>query len=264
MNYTPQELMVVAAARKIRDYDVVFVGMRLPLLAFQLAKVTHAPNAVSLFENGLLREIPASDMIYTMGDIPNQTGASWATTLIDVMALLQRGEVDVGFLGGAQVDRFGNLNTTWTNDDGRKIRLPGSGGACDIAALSKRVIILMNHESRRFVERVDYVTSPGFGTGGCWRQDHGLPGGGPSDLITSKAMFAIDADSKEWVLTALHPGASLEEIEERVGWPLNVSEALETTAPPSEAELAHIRAFDPHGFWTGRSANSSDRSHFRS
>ena len=109
MNYTPQELMVAAAARQIEDHNRVFVGMRLPLLAFQLAKVTHAPRAVSLFENGLLREAPASDMIYTMGDLPNQTDASWATTLIEVMAMMQRGEVDVGFLGGAQVDRFGNL-----------------------------------------------------------------------------------------------------------------------------------------------------------
>jgi len=196
VSYTPQELMVVAAARKVHDGDRVFVGMRLPLLAFQLAKCTHAPRALSLFENGLLRHTPATSMLYTMGDLPNQTGASWATTLIEVMAMLQRGEVDLGFLGGAQVDRFGNLNTTWAGAARQSVRLPGSGGACDIACLAKRVVILMNHERRRFVERVDYVTSPGHGDGPTWRQDHGLPGGGPSDLISSKAVFTMDPERK--------------------------------------------------------------------
>lgn len=254
MNYTPQELMVVAAARQIQDGDRVFVGMRLPLLAFQLAKVSHAPRAVSLFENGLLREAPALDMIYTMGDLPNQMQASWATSLIEVMAMMQRGEVDVGFLGGAQVDRFGNLNTTWASDRGQRIRLPGSGGACDIAALSKKVVILMNHQARRFVERVDYVTSPGHGLGPNWRQQLGLPGGGPHALITSKAVFDIDPESKAWRLQSLHPGVSLKEVQASVAWPLPVADTVNTTPPPSDDELSHIRTFDPQGFWTGHAA----------
>ena len=252
MNYTPQELMVVAAARQIQDRELVFVGMRLPLLAFQLAKVTHAPRAVSLFENGLLREAPARAMIYTMGDLPNQIGATWATGLIDVMALLQRGAVDVGFLGGAQIDRFGNLNTTWSNVDERKLRLPGSGGACDIACLAKRVVILMNHEPRRFVERVDYITSPGYGSGGAWRRELGLTGGGPSVLISSKAIFTIDPASKEWVLHSVHPGVSLDEITQSVGWRLQIAPELRETVPPTAEELSRIRAFDPRGFWTRR------------
>jgi len=254
VSYTPQELMVVAAARKVHDGDRVFVGMRLPLLAFQLAKCTHAPRALSLFENGLLRHTPATHMLYTMGDLPNQARASWATTLVEVMAMLQRGEVDLGFLGGAQVDRFGNLNTTWAGVAGNSVRLPGSGGACDIACLSKRVVILMNHEGRRFVERVDYVTSPGHGDGPSWRRDHGLPGGGPSDLISSKAVFAMDPERKEWVLTSVHPGVSVAEVEQSVGWHLRVAPEVGTTPAPSQTELEHIRTFDPQGFWTGRTA----------
>ena len=146
-----QELMVVAGAREIHDDDVVFVGMRLPLLAFQLAKATHAPHAIGIFENGILRDQPAGDVLYTMGDNPNTEGAIWATSMLDIMALLQNGRVSLGFIGGAEVDRFGNLNTTYIGGkENVQVRLPGSGGGSDIASLSKRLVILMNHEKRRF------------------------------------------------------------------------------------------------------------------
>ncbi len=135
MNYTLQELMVVAGSREIRDEDVVFVGMRLPLLAFQLAKETHAPGAIGIFENGILRDRPAAEALYTMGDPPNVAGAVWATSMGDIMSLLQNGKVSLGFIGGAEVDRFGNLNTTYIGGKGNvQIRLPGSGGASDIVA----------------------------------------------------------------------------------------------------------------------------------
>src|SRR5712691_131965 len=178
MDYTPHELMVATAAREIHDGEVVFVGMRLPLIAFALAKRTRAPNAVGLFENGIVRDEPARELLYTMGDPPNVAGASWCTGLCNVMSLLAQGAVNLGFIGGAQVDRFGNLNTSYIGDfRAPTTKLPGSGGAADIASLSHRHIIIMAHEKRRLVERVDYITSPGYGTGAGWRVQQGLAGG---------------------------------------------------------------------------------------
>ena len=156
MDYTPAELMVVAAAREIKDGEVVFVGMRLPLLAFGLAKSTHAPDAVGLFENGIARDEPAPELLYTMSDPPNVADAAWCTGMPNVMALLAQGSVQLGFIGGAQVDRFGNVNTTLIGDFSRpRTRLPGSGGACDIAALAGRTVVIMEHAPHRLVERVD-------------------------------------------------------------------------------------------------------------
>ena len=169
LDYTPAELMVTAAAREIRDGEVVFVGMRLPLLAFCLARSTHAPGAVGLFENGVVRDSPALAFLVTMSDGPNVTGAVWCTEMREVMGLMQSGRVTFGFIGGAQVDRFGNLNTTSVGPPNKALRMPGSGGAPDIASLARRHVVIMAHERRRFVERVDYVTSPGHGEGGDWR-----------------------------------------------------------------------------------------------
>jgi glutaconate CoA-transferase subunit B len=163
--YTSAELMVAAAAREIRDGEVVFVGMRLPLLAFCLARSTHAPTAVGLFENGVIRDSPALAFLVTMSDGPNVTGAVWCTEMREVMGLMQSGRVTLGFIGGAQIDRFGNLNTTYVGPQGRAVRLPGSGGAPDIASLARRHVVIMAHERRRFVDRVAYITSPGHGTG---------------------------------------------------------------------------------------------------
>src|SRR5215470_8364952 len=169
--YTPAELMVVAAAREIRDGEVVFVGMRLPLLAFSLAKRTHAPTAIGLFENGLARDTVPPPNLYTMSDAPNVADAAWATGLLEVMYQLQRGGVHLGFIGGAEVDRFGNINTTVIGArDQPRIKLPGSGGGADIACLARRLVALMEHEPRRLRERVDFVTSPGWGDGTLdWR-----------------------------------------------------------------------------------------------
>ncbi|HLC40493.1 MAG TPA: CoA-transferase [Methylomirabilota bacterium] len=250
MEYTPQELMVVVAAREIRDGEVVFVGMRLPLLAFLLAKATHAPQAVGLFENGVIRDTPAAEFLATMSDGPNVTGAAWCGEMMEVMALLQSGRVDLGFIGGAQIDRFGNLNTSVTNDNGKITRLPGSGGACDIASLARRHIIIMNHERRRLVPRVDYVTSPGYGEGGDWRQTVGLRGGGPVAVITTLGLFRFDPTTKEMVLTSVHPGVMAEKVKAETGWPVRLAPTLSTTEAPTEAELQRIRSYDPQGFWT--------------
>lgn len=249
--YTPAELMVAAAAREIQDGEVVFVGMRLPLLAFCLARSTHAPTAVGLFENGVVRDSAALAFLVTMSDGPNVTGAVWCTEMREVMGLMQSGRVTLGFIGGAQVDRFGNLNTTYVGAPGRRVRLPGSGGAPDIASLARRHVVIMAHERRRFVERVDYVTSPGHGTGGDWRARTGLPGSGPSAVITTLGLFRFDAVTREMVLASVHPGATVEGIQAETGWPLRLADRVTETAPPTADELAMIRRFDPEGFWTG-------------
>lgn len=251
MNYTPQELMVVAAAREIHDNEVVFVGMRLPLLAFCLAKETHAPNAVGLFENGLVRDQPAPELLYTMSDPPNVAGAGWCTRMVNIMGLLAQGRVNLGFIGGAEVDRYGNLNTSYIGRPGRvQVKLPGSGGAADLASLAQRLVIIMAHEKRRFVQQVGYVTSPGHGDGVGWREQVGLPGGGPATLITTLGVLATDPRSRELVLRSYHPFTTTEEVRSNTGWNLRLSTNLHETPPPTPDELAIIRRYDPKGFWT--------------
>jgi glutaconate CoA-transferase subunit B len=244
--------MVAAAAREISDGDVVFVGMRLPLLGFQLAKSTHAPNAVGVYELGIVRDSAAPEPILTMGDLPNLYRAQWLADTADVMGLLQQGIVDVSFIGGAQVDRFGNLNTTYIGGpDNIEMRLPGSGGACDLASLAKRHIIIMAHEKRRFVPKVDYITSPGYGDGAGWRERVGLPRGGPSTVITTLGLMQFDPDSKEMILVSIHPGVTVDMVLDSTGWPLRTSPNVTRTPAPTAAELAMLRRFDPEGYWTG-------------
>ncbi len=250
MHYTPRELMVAAAAREIRDGDKVFVGMRLPLLGFAVAKETHAPNAVGVFENGVIRDWPALESIFTMSDPPNVARALCCGSLSDVMCLLQTGRIELGFIGGAEVDRFGNLNTHWVEENGKRTRLPGSGGAADIATMARRCIIIMNHEKRRFTRKVQYITSPGFGSGGNWRARNGLSGGGPSRVITSLGIFSFDVEQQEMLLSSYHPGVSIQQIKNETGWPLKVAENVNETLPPTDVELAAVRKYDPRKVWT--------------
>lgn len=251
-SYTAAQLMVAAAAREIHDGDVVFVGMRLPLLGFQLAKHTHAPNAMGVYELGIIRNQAAPEPILTMGDLPNLYQAQWLADTADVMGLLQQGMVDVSFIGGAQVDRYGNLNTSYIGGpDKIETRLPGSGGACDLASLAKRHIIIMSHEKRRFVPQVDYITSPGYGDGAGWRRRVGLPRGGPSTVITTLSVLRFDEETREMVLASVHPGVTVDEVLANTGWPLRLADDVAQTPAPTEAELAMLRQFDPEGFWTG-------------
>jgi len=245
--------MVAAAAREIADGEVVFVGMRLPLLGFLLAKAGHARNAVGVYELGVVRDAVAPEPILTMGDLPNLHRALWLADTADIMALLQNGSVDVSFIGGAQIDRFGNLNTSYVGRGQATgaTRLPGSGGACDLASLAKRHIIIMAHERRRFVPAVDYITSPGYGEGPGWRQAVGLPRGGPSAVITTLGVFRFDAQSCEMVLASLHPGVELADVQAGTGWPVQVSACLERTPSPTHQELAAIKRFDLQAYWTG-------------
>ncbi len=257
--YTLSELMVCAAAREIRDGEVVFVGMRLPLIAFVVAKKTHAPHAIGLFENGVVRATPAKELIYTMADPPNILGATQCLDMLSVMGLLQSGRVDLGFLGAAEVDRFGNLNSTRVAGRDGMVRLPGSGGACDIASLAKRFVVLMEHDRRRLPERVSYVTSPGYGDGKDWRQRVGLPRGGPSAVITSKAVLRFGPsggeagatkEDGEAFLASTHPGVSVDDVVTNTGWNLRVPPRVEATPEPTAEELAAIREYDKKGFWT--------------
>jgi glutaconate CoA-transferase, subunit B len=247
--YTLGELMVASAAREIRDREVVFVGMRLPLIAFVVAKKTHAPNAVGLFENGVIRSTPAPELIYTMADPPNILGATQCLDMLGVMSLLQSGRVHLGFLGAAEVDRFGNLNSTQVQGANGLTRLPGSGGACDIASLAHRFVVLLEHSKRRLPERVSYVTSPGNGDGLGWRQRVGLPRGGPSAVITTKAVLRFDIDGEAF-LSSTHPGVEIDDVLDGTGWKLPVSNAVTLTPEPSADELKAIREYDREGFWT--------------
>ncbi len=248
-NYTLGELMVCAAAREICDHEIVFVGMRLPLIAFVVAKNTHAPNATGLFENGVIRNTPAGELIYTMGDTPNIKGATQCLDMLGVMSLLQSGRVHLGFLGAAEVDRFGNLNSTQVTGDGKLTRLPGSGGACDIASLAHRFVVLLEHSKRRLPERVSYVTSPGNGDGGSWRKRVGLPRGGPSAVITTKCVLRFGEEGEAY-LASVHPGVTVDDVLANTGWKLRVAKELSETPAPTEAELATVRAYDKDGFWT--------------
>lgn len=249
MSYTSGELMVAAAAREIRDGEVVFVGMRLPLIAFVVAKQTHAPNCVGLFENGVIRTKPASELIYTMADPPNLLHATQCLDMIGVMSLLQSGRVDLGFLGAAEVDRFGNLNSTQVQGESGIVRLPGSGGACDIASLAQRFVAIIEHAPHRLPERVAYITSPGNGDGAGSRKKKGLPRGGPAAVITNKAILRFGEDGEAY-LHSHHPGVSVEEVIASTGWKLPVKEAVSETPPPTVEELSAIRRYDKAGFWT--------------
>ena len=255
MDISAGELMVAQAAREIRDGENVFVGMRLPLIAFVVAKRTHAPNAIGLFELGLIRDRPATELLYTMGDTPNVRGSIWCGPMIELMGMLQRGEVQAGFIGGAEIDVHGNLNTTAIGVDRAHptVQLPGSGGGADIASLAHRLIVIMAHDKRRLRERVDFMTSPGYGDGGDWRARVGLPRGGPSVLITTLGVFRF-VDGRA-VLASYHPSSSVDDVRANTGWELKVANDVHETAAPSSEELRIMRQYDPQGFWTRRGAD---------
>jgi len=247
--YSLSELMVASAAREIQDGEVVFVGMRLPLIAFVVAKRTHAPKAVGLFENGVIRTMPAAELIYTMADPPNILGATQCLDMLGVMSLLQSGHIHLGFLGAAEVDRFGNLNSTEVRGPKGVVRLPGSGGACDIASLAQRFVVLLEHGKQRLPERVSFLTSSGNGDGAGWRKRMGLPRGGPSAAITTKGILRFGDDGEAY-LSSKHPGVEVDDILSNTGWKLRVSEKLIETPEPSAEELKAIREYDREGFWT--------------
>jgi len=226
--------------------------MRLPLIAFVVAKRTHAPNAIGLFELGVVRDEPASELLYTMGDGPNVADALWCGPMLALMGMLQRGEVQAGFIGGAEIDRHGNLNTTAIGAHRARpaVALPGSGGGADIASLAHRLIVIMPHDKRRLRERVDFITSPGYGDGKGWRERMGLVRGGPAVVITTLGVFRfVDGEA---LLVSYHPTSSVDDIRANTGWPLRVASDVRPTEAPTPEVLEIIRGYDPQGFWTRR------------
>lgn len=242
---TASELMTVHAARLLRDGDVVFVGVGLPNLACNLARRTHAPNLVLIYEAGVIGAQPAR-LPLSIGDPTLVTRATSVCSMYDIFSLyLQRGNVDVGFLGGAQIDRFCNINATVIGDyDHPKVRLPGSGGSMEIAGWANRCYIMTPHQKRRFPEKVDFATSAGFLDGRARREAAGVCGGGPQAVVTNLGFMEPD-ESGELVLTALHPGVTVEEVQANTGWKLKVAPQLRITEPPSEEELRLLRELDP-------------------
>jgi glutaconate CoA-transferase subunit B len=241
LTYNPKELMVVNAARLLRDNDVVFVGVGIPNLACNLARRTHAPNLQMIYEAGVYGAQP-SRLPLSIGDPSLVTGSASVCSMYDVFTLyLQRGNVDVGFLGGAQIDRYGNINATVIGDyQNPKVRLPGSGGSMEIAAWANRCYIITPHQIRRFPEKVDFHTSIGFLDGGDARKKTGVRGGGPEAIVTNLGVLRPNEDG-ELVLAALHPGVTFEEAQANTGWELKQAEDCPVTDPPNADELRILR-----------------------
>ncbi len=242
--YTPDEMMTVAAARALRDGAVCFVGIGLPSSAANLARRTHAPGLVLIYESGTVGAKPDT-LPLSIGD---GILAGTADTVISVPEVfnywLQPGRIDVGFLGAAQLDRFANINTTIVGDDYRNpaVRLPGAGGAPEIAASCKEVIVVLRQNRRAFVDRVDFVTSVGFGDGPGSRKRLGLSGAGPTMVITDLGVLEPDPQTCELTLTHLHPGITAAQARAATGWDLAVASTLRQTPPPGSAKLATLRA----------------------
>jgi glutaconate CoA-transferase subunit B len=248
LSYTAEEMMVVAAARRLRDGVTCFVGIGSPSRAANLARRTHAPGVVLIYESGTIgakpRHLPLS-----IGDGELAETADTVVSVPEIFAYwLQGGRIDVGFLGAAQIDRFGNLNSTVIGDyDHPKVRLPGGGGAPEIAAACKETYVMLRQSPRTFVEQLDFRSTVGYGDGPGSREALGFTGGGVTVVVTDLGVLEPDPDSRELVLTSLHPGASVEEARVATGWELRVSDALVTSAPPTDAELEALRAFKALG-----------------
>jgi glutaconate CoA-transferase subunit B len=249
--YSESEMMIVNAARQLQEGGVVFVGVGLPNLAANLAKRLHAPSLEMIYEAGIYGANPQR-MPLSIGDPCLISGALSVVSVADIFMLyLQRGLIDVGLLGGAQIDRFGNINSTVIGDYHKpKVRLPGSGGASAIALLARKVVLISRLSRRNFPSQVDFITSPGYLVGRKEREKLPVRGKGPQAIITDKALFGFDESSGEVLLKAIYPGVNIEEVKQGVGWELKVSDSLETVAEPEKEELRIIREeLDPKGIY---------------
>ncbi len=250
-DFTASELLAVMSSRLLADGQIVFAGVGIPLLAATLAQGTHCAGLTILFEGGVIG--PTIEP----GKLPPSTNeqrctirANMVLSSTDVLLLLQRGYVDVGFMGGAQIDQYGNLNSSFIGDpEHPKVRLPGTGGGNDIASLAQ-MIVAMKHEKRRFVEKVDFVTSPGYLRGGTDRRDSGLPAGGMYRVVTDLGLFGFDEQTKRMKVLALHPGVTFAQVQENTGFELARAENLNVTEPPTQKELDFLRKLDPERLYT--------------
>ncbi len=242
--WTADEMMIVAAARELRGPMVTFVGIGLPSTAANLARATHAPDVVLIYESGCIGAKP-DRLPASIGDGVLSRTSDAVVSVPEIFTYwLQAGRIDVGFLGAAQLDRFGNINTTVVGDyKAPKVRLPGAGGAPEIAASCGEIIITLRHSTRAFVEELDFVTSVGHGTGPGDRDRLGLRGAGPRTVITDLGVLRPDPETCELVLASTHPGVTVSQVHEATGWELRVADDLSTTAPPTDTELAALRSF---------------------
>jgi glutaconate CoA-transferase, subunit B len=251
MEYTRKEMMVSLCAKEIRDFETVFIGVGIPLLSGMLALRSHAPSMTMIYEAGgigaVSRRIP-----WTISDSPTTENALAATEMWRVMSDTQRGFVQLGVIGGAQVDKYGNVNSTVIIGENNSyedplVRLPGSGGANDIASSCQRTVLIMPLQKRRFVEKVDYITSPGYLSGGEARKEAGLLGGGPVALITDHAVFRFDPVTKEMYLDELYPGITVNDVANLIDWDLKISPDLREAKPPTPEEIKIMQELDPLG-----------------
>jgi glutaconate CoA-transferase subunit B len=240
--YTSDEMMTIAAARMVRNASTCFVGIGLPSAAANLARLTHAPEAVLIYESGTIGTKP-SVLPLSIGDSELAETADTVVSLVEIFNYwLMGGRISLGFLGAAQIDRFGNLNSTVIGPYGKpKTRLPGAGGAPAIAASCGEVLITLRHNARAFVSKLDFVTTMGHGDGGDARKKLGLPGKGPTAVISDLGILAPDAATKELTLQSVHPGVTVEQVVTATGWPLKVAPQVQTTPPPTETELSVLR-----------------------
>ena len=252
MEYTPSELMAVAGARELKDGQVVAVGLGLPVVASFLAKQTHAPSMTMLFELGVIDPEPVEPGV-GLADPRVWYRANVLSSFVDILgAVLHKGRVDVGFLGGLEIDQFGNLNTTLVGDPKGKFRhMTGSGGANDIASCARQTIIIMRHEERKLKKAISFITSPGYMTGGDSRAKTGLVGG-PSRVITDKAVLGFHPESKQMELISIHPGNTLEDVLGTMGFEPILPKVLPFTELPTDEQLRLIReVIDPHRMYMG-------------
>jgi glutaconate CoA-transferase, subunit B len=248
---TPAEMMIVSAARSLAGVRTVFVGVGLSNIACNLARLTVAPNLELIYESGVYGARP-SRLPLSIGDPTLVSGATAVIPIGDLFGFyLQRGIIDTALVGGAQIDRHGNLNTTVIGDyRSPKVRLPGSGGACEIAINCRRLLILMRLSRRSFVEQIDFVTSPGHLGGKGERQRLGMPGRGPEKVVTDCAIFDFQTPDSQMRLVSLHPNTSVDDVRERVGWDLSIADDLARTSEPTAEELRLVREeLDPGGIY---------------
>src|SRR5436305_2530544 len=255
MSYNAMELMVCCAARLLEDGRTVSVGTGAPCAAAMLAQRTHAPDLVIFFEaGGVAPQLPT--MPISVGDSRTFYRGLMATSMCDIMETCQRGLMDYTFLGGGQIDAYGNLNSTMIGGDYRrpKVRFPGSGGANDLASLCWRILVVTNHDRRRFVEKLDFLTTPGYLTGDGAREAAGLPANtGPYRVITDLAVMGYHDETKRMQVLSLHPGVTLERVRASTAFELGVADPLATTEPPTAEELRILREeVDPHRYILGR------------
>jgi glutaconate CoA-transferase, subunit B len=249
--YTAAEMLAILSARQLEDGQVVFAGVGVPLLAATLAQRLHCPGLTILFEGGVI------GAFVEPGKLPPSTNdqrctnrANMVLGSADVLLLLQRGYVDVGFMGGAQIDQYGNLNSSFIGTPAApKTRLPGTGGGNDIASLTN-MIVAMKHEKRRFVEKVDFITSPGFIRGRKTRAESGLPAGGMFRVITELAVFGFDDETRRMKVLALNPGVDRTQVQDNTGFELLFDETLSMTEPPTGRELETLSELDPDRLFT--------------